>query len=81
MLGKNVYFLQQELPSKEELIKPLIDNQTMVIETISKQNQFKKPDKNLSNVLQHQHKNSIEKVHNTSQNEQQNIQEQQFNLE
>ena len=81
MLGKNVYFLQQKLPSKEELIKPLIDNQTMVIETISKQNQFKKPDKNLSNVLQHQHKNSIEKVHNASQNEQQNIHEQQFNLE
>ena len=81
MLGKNVYFLQQELPSKDELIKPLIDNQTMVIETISKQHQFKKPDKNLSNVLQHQYKNSIEKVHNTSQNEQQNIQEQQFNLE
>ena len=53
----------------------------MVIETISKQNQFKKPDKNLSNVLQHQHKNSIEKVHNASQNEQQNIHEQQFNLE
>ena len=53
----------------------------MVIETISKQNQFKKPDKNLRNVLQHQHKNSIEKVHNTSQNEQQNIHEQQLNLE
>ena len=53
----------------------------MVIETISKQNQFKKPDKNLSNVLQHQYKNSIEKVHNTSQNEQQNIHEQQLNLE
>ena len=81
MLGKNVYFLQQKLPSKEELIKPLIDNQTMVIETISKQNQFKKPDKNLRNVVQYQHKNSIEKVHNTSQNEQQNIHEQQLNLE
>ena len=34
-----------------------------------------KPDKNLSNFLQHQHKNFIEKVHYTSQHEQH------FNLE
>ena len=47
-----------------------MDTQTMVFETISKQNQFKKPDKSLSNVLQHQHKNCIEKVHHTSQHEQ-----------
>ena len=39
-----------------------MDAQTMVFETISKQNQFKKPGKNLSKVLQHQHKNYIEKV-------------------
>ena len=36
---------------KDRLIKSLMDTQTMVLETISKQNQFKKPDKNLSNVL------------------------------
>ena len=55
--------------------------QTVVVETISKQNQFKKPDKNISNVLQHHHKNSIKKVHHTSQHEQRNIQKQRFNLE
>ena len=69
------YSKQQELRSKDILIKSLKDTQTTVLETISKQNQFKKPDKNLSNVLQHQHKNCIEKVHHTSQNEQH------FNLE
>ena len=68
-------FLQQELRSKDELIKSLMDTQIMVPETISKQNQFKKPDKNLSNFLQHQHKNYIEKVRHTSQHEQH------FNLE
>ena len=47
-----------------------MSTQTMVLETISKQNQSKKPDKNISNVLQHQHKNCIEKVHHTSQHEQ-----------
>ena len=47
-----------------------MDTQTMVLETISIQNQFKKPNKNLSNVLYHQHKNCIEKVHHTSQHEQ-----------
>ena len=52
-----------------------MDTQTMVLETISKQNLFKKPDKNLSNVLQHQHKSCIKKVHHTSQHEQH------FNLE
>ena len=51
----------------------------MVLETTSKQNQFKKPDKNLSNVLQH-HKNSIQKVPHTSQHTQRNVQEH-FNLE
>ena len=39
-----------------------MNTETMILETISKQNQFKKPDKNLSNVLQH-HKNCIQKVH------------------
>ena len=47
-----------------------MDTQTRVPETISKQNQFKKPDKNLSNFLQHQHKNYIEKIHHASQYEQ-----------
>ena len=51
MLDKNISFLQQELWSKDELIKSLMETQTMVFETISKQNKFKKPDKNLSNVL------------------------------
>ena len=64
-VGKNISFLQQEPRSKDELIKSLINTQTMVLETISKQNQFKKPDKNLSKVLQHRHENSIEKVHHT----------------
>ena len=36
MLENNISFLQQELRSKKELIKSL-----MVLETISKQNQFK----------------------------------------
>ena len=36
---------------KDRLIKSLMDTQTMVLETISKQNQSKKPDKNISNVL------------------------------
>ena len=53
----------------------------MVVETISKQNKFKTPSENLSNVLQHHHKNYIKKVHHTSQHEKQNIQEQHFNLE
>ena len=80
MLENNISFLQQELQSKNELIKSLMDIQTMVLETISKQNQFKRPVENLSNVLQHHHKNYIQKVHHTSQHEQQNIQEH-FNLE
>ena len=42
---------------------------------------FKRPDENLSNILQHHHKNCIEKVHHTSQHEQRNIQEQHFNPE
>ena len=50
-----------------------MDIQTMVLETISKQNQFKTPDKNLGNVLQHHHKSYVEKVHHTSQHEQRNI--------
>ena len=41
MLENNISFLQQELRSKKELIKSLMDTQTMVLETISKQNQFK----------------------------------------
>ena len=53
----------------------------MIRETISRQNQFKRSDKNVSNVLQHLHKNYIEKVHHTSQHEQGNIQEQHFDLE
>ena len=53
MLENNFSFLQQELRSKDALIKSLMDTQTIVLETISKQNQFKRPDKNLSNVLQH----------------------------
>ena len=81
MLENNISFLQQELRSKNELIKSIMDTQTIVLETISKQNQFKRPDKNLSNVLQHHHKNYIEKVHHTSQHEKRNIQEQHFNLE
>ena len=71
----NISFLQQEVRSKDELIKSLMGTQTIVLETISEQNQFKKPDKNLSNVLQHQHKNYIKNVHHTSQYEQY------FNLE
>ena len=63
MVENNISFLQQELRSKDELIKSLMDTQTMILETISKQNQFKKPDKYLSNFLQYQHKNYIEKVH------------------
>ena len=58
-----------------------MDTQTMVLETISKQNQFKRPDENLSDVLQDHHNNYIKKVHHTSQHEQRNIQEQYFNLE
>ena len=81
MLENNISFLQQKLRSKDELIKSLMDAQTMVLETISKQNQFKRPDKNLSNVLMHHHNNYIEKVHHTSQHEQRSIQEQHFNLE
>ena len=50
-----------------------MDIQTMVLETISKQNQFKTPDKNLGNVLQHHHKIYVEKVHHASQHEQRNI--------
>ena len=53
-----------------------MDTQTMVLETISKQNQFKRPDENLSDVLQDHHNNYIKKVHHTSQHEQRNIQEQ-----
>ena len=56
-----------------------MDTQTMFLETTSKQNQFKKPDKNLSNVQQH-HKNSIQNVDHTSQHRQRNVQEH-FNLE
>ena len=81
MVEYNISFLQQELRSKDELIKSIMDTQTMVLETISKQNQIKGPDENLSNVLQHHHKNYIEKVHHTSQYEQRYIQEQHFNLE
>ena len=81
MLENNFSFLQQELRSKDALIKSLMDTQTIVLETISKQNQFKRPDKNLSNVLQHHHKSYIEKVHDTSQYEQRTIQEQHSNLE
>ena len=62
--GIPIYWKTQKLRSKDELIKSLMDAQTMVFETISKQNQFKKPDKNLSKVLQHQHKNYLEKVYN-----------------
>ena len=51
MVENNISFLQQELWSKDRLIQSLMDTQTMVLETISKQNLFKKPDKNLSNVL------------------------------
>ena len=51
-----------------------------ILETIPKQNQCKKLYKNLINVLQYHHENSIEKVHHTSQHEQRNIQEQYFNL-
>lgn len=50
MLEKSISFLQQELRSKDEIIKSLLDTQTIVLETISKQNQFKKEDKNLSDV-------------------------------
>lgn len=50
MLEKSISFLQQELRSKDEIIKSLMDTQTIVLETISKQNQFKKEDKNLSDV-------------------------------
>ena len=50
MLENNISFLQPELWSKDELIKSLRETEPMVLETISKQNQFKKPDKNLSNV-------------------------------
>ena len=75
MVENNISFLQQELRSKDELIKSLMDTQTMILETISKQNQFKKPDKNLSNFLHYQHKNYIKKVHHTLQHEQY------FNLE
>ena len=51
MVENNISFLQQELWSKYTLIKSLMDTQTMFLETISKQNQFEKPGKNLSNVL------------------------------
>ena len=47
-----------------------MDTQTRALETISKQNQFKKRHKNVSNFLQHQHKNYIEKVRHASQYEQ-----------
>ena len=50
MLENNISFLQPELWSKDELIKSLRETEPMVLETISKQNQFKKPDKNLSNA-------------------------------
>ena len=81
MLEKNISFLQQELRLRHELIKSLMDTPAMVLETISKQNQFKKPDRNLNNVLQHHHENYIEKVDHASQHEQRNIQEQLFNLD
>ena len=51
VVENNISFLQQELWSKDRLIKLLMDTQAVVLETISKQNQFQKPDKNLSNVL------------------------------
>ena len=34
ILENNISFLQQELRSKDELIKSLMDTQTMVLETI-----------------------------------------------
>ena len=81
MLEKSISFLQQELRSKDEIIKSLMDTQTMVLETISKQNQFKKEDKNLSDVPSHHHKNYMKKIHHTSQHEKPNIQEEHFHLE
>ena len=45
MVENNFSFLQQELRPKDELIKSLMDTQTVVLKTIWKQNQFKKPDK------------------------------------
>ena len=50
MLENNISFLQQELRSKDELIKSLMDTETIVLETISKQNQFKRPDENLQHL-------------------------------
>ena len=44
MLENNVSFLQQELRSTDDLIKSLMDTQTMVLEIISKENQFNKPE-------------------------------------
>ena len=58
-----------------------MDTQIIVLETVSKQRKFKKPYRNISNVLQFHHKHSIEKVHHSSQHEERNIQEQHFNLE
>ena len=45
MVENNFSFLQQELQPKDELIKSLMDTQTMVLKNISKQNKFKKLDK------------------------------------
>ena len=59
MLKNNISFLKQELRSKDELIKSLMDPQIMVFETISKQNQFKRLDENLRNVLQHHHTSQV----------------------
>ena len=85
MLKNNISFLKQELRSKDELIKSLMDPQIMVFETISKQNQFKRLDENLRNVLQHHHISQVhqkkKKVHHASHHKQRNMQEQHFNLE
>ena len=36
LLNENIELLKNELKSKDEMIKPLIDTQTLVLETVKK---------------------------------------------
>ena len=64
MVENNFSFLQQELRPKDELIKSLMDTQT-VVKLFENKTNLRNQIKNLSKFLQHQHKNYIENVHHT----------------
>ena len=64
-IEKNITVLQQQLQSKDKLVKSLMETQTMILETISKQSQTEESNDTTEHVPQYElYSESHEEAHN-----------------